>query len=355
MRQRPDATHPAKVSQAAPPKITPKITPEIAAEAAVWVARLHGPDLSGHMQRECLEWQERSAAHRLAFERCTDTWQDVPSVTLTSAFAAAAAPSAPTLSWPARRPRWPRALAVAAMVTVLSVALHFSRDGNAYRTGVGEQQVVVLNDGTRVSLNTATRLSVDLGPKQRTVTLERGEALFEVAKDAHRPFVVRVAGSEVVAIGTVFAVRLTVDGTKAGDKLAVTLIEGQVAVRRTEQDGNPGAAPVPPVLMQPGERVRLATTAPTAPLVDKPRIEQVMAWKRSEAVFDDVSLQEAVAEMNRYSRAPIVLAGDAALAERRISGLFRTGDNVGFARAVAAVHGLAVHERQGRLELAPIE
>jgi transmembrane sensor len=62
-----------------------------------------------------------------------------------------------------------------------------------------------------------------------------------------------------------------------------------------------------------------------------------------------------VAEMNRYSRTPIVLAGEGALAERRISGLFRTGDNAGFASAVAALHGLAVHERQGQLELAPRE
>ena len=58
------------------------VTPEIAAEAAVWIARLHGPDRSSQMERECLAWQARSEAHSVAFERCTDTWQDVASATL---------------------------------------------------------------------------------------------------------------------------------------------------------------------------------------------------------------------------------------------------------------------------------
>ena len=87
--------------------------------------------------------------------------------------------------------------------------------------------------------------------------------------------------------------------------------------------------------------------------VDQPRIEQVMAWKRNEAVFDDTSLADAVAEMNRYSRTPIVLVGAETMTDRRISGVFRTGDNAGFAHAVAVLHGLIVHEGPDRLELAP--
>ena len=86
--------------------------------------------------------------------------------------------------------------------------------------------------------------------------------------------------------------------------------------------------------------------------MDRPRIDQLMAWRRSEAVFDDVLLSDAVAEMNRYSRQPIVLVGGESSEGRRISGLFRTGDNVAFARAVATLHGLVVHERQDRVELA---
>ena len=67
-----------------------RLTPEIAAEASVWIARLHGPDRSLQMERECLAWQARSAAHRLAFERCTEVWEGVPGVRLADAYATAA-------------------------------------------------------------------------------------------------------------------------------------------------------------------------------------------------------------------------------------------------------------------------
>lgn len=82
-------------------------------------------------------------------------------------------------------------------------------------------------------------------------------------------------------------------------------------------------------------------------------MESRAAWRRSEAVFDDVLLSEAVAEMNRYSRKPIVLVGDGSSKALRVSGLFRTGDNLAFAHAVAALHRLVVHDRQDRMELAP--
>ena len=336
----------------------PVVLPEIAAEAAVWVARLHGPERSSRMDRECLAWQARSAAHRLAFERCTDTWQDVAGVTLSDYANAGSRASVAGASsiWPAGRARWAVALALVAVVSGSALVLQPWRDTSVYSTGVGEQQLAVLDDGTRMSLNTATRVKVDLSAAQRTVSIRGGEALFEVAKDARRPFVVRVAGSEVVALGTVFAVRFTPDSARAGDALAVTLIEGLVTLRPALGGGAVGVAPSRTVSMKPGERVRLArvegnSTQGAIPQVDRPSIEQVVAWKRSEAVFDDVSLADAVTEMNRYSRTPIVLVGESTLADLRVSGLYRTGDNAGFVRAVAALHGLNVHERQGRLEL----
>lgn len=338
------------------------VTPEIAAEAAVWVARLHGPDRSRRMERECLAWQARSAAHREAFECCTETWLDVPRVTLAHAYASAASANAAQAA--ARSPwrlgvvRLAFGLAVVGMMAGGAALLQQWHGKDSHGTGVGEQQLLVLDDGTRMSLNTDTRVRVDLGATQRTVRLDGGEALFEVARDASRPFVVRAAGSEVVAVGTVFAVRFTAgDGGRADDPLAVTLIEGQVTVRPAQDGAAAGVAPARPIVMQPGERVRLATAAGSAarkatPQVDRPSIEQVVAWKRNEAVFNGAPLADAVAEMNRYSRTPIVLVGDAALGQRRVSGLYRTGDNAGFAHAVAALHGLRVHQRQGRLELA---
>lgn len=340
------------------------VTPEIAAEASVWVARLHGPDRSVRMERECLAWQERSAAHRLAFERCTETWQEVAGVTVSS-YARSASGGADVAPGPAQidARRVPWALALCASVLACLVILHPWRNVECFRTGVGEQRVVMLEDGTRMSLNTATKVRVEFERAKRTVSVEGGEALFEVAKDASRPFVVQAAGTEVVATGTAFVVRLT-PGDSAAAGLAVTLVEGQVVVRDASS-GDAGALHGSPVVMAPGERMRLGqragagesgkqgtSLALAVAQVDRPRMEQVLAWKRGEALFDDASLGDAVAEMNRYSAVPIRLADAAGLGELRVSGLFQTGDNTSFARAVAALHGLVLQESSDRLTLA---
>jgi transmembrane sensor len=339
----------------------PAVTSEIAAEAAVWIARLHGPDRSSVMERECLAWQARSAAHRLAFERCTDVWEAVPGVRLVDAYASAAprrsasgaAGAVDRMAGLTRR-RWAFASMLAVLIAGAGLSIHLWNDGGVFfATKVGEQQLVVLDDGTRMSLNTDTQVRVKMDAARRSVKVLAGEALFEVAKDARRPFVVRVADSEVEALGTVFSVRLVGGDPQVSNALAVTLIEGQVTVRPASVDGPQGIAPARPVLMQPGERIRLVKSNGSASQqVDRPHIEQMVAWKRSEAVFDDVSLLDAVTEMNRYNRTPIVLLGDASLAQLRVSGLYRTGDSAGFARAVAALHGLHMREHGGRLELA---
>ena len=336
------------------------VSPDIAAEAAVWVARLHGPDRSRAMERECLAWQARSDTHRLAFERCTDTWLDVGRVTLSDYVAAARRPAAPIGR--ARPIRWALALALALVVAAGLGVLQPWRRIDTYATAVGEQRLLVLKDGTKLSLNTATRVRVEIGSKQRYVALEDGEALFEVAKEAERPFVVEAGGSEVIALGTVFSVRVTSDVKRDSGMLAVTLVEGQVRVQAPRGRGTNSTSteqPVQPLLMLPGDRVRLgglAKSVSNRELTvnrDRPRIDQVLAWKRNEAVFDDVPLSEAVAEMNRYSRTPIVLVDGASASVRkaRVSGLFRTGDNLAFAHAVAELHGLVARKKEGRLEL----
>ncbi len=335
------------------------VTREIAAEASVWIARLHGPDRSPQMERECLAWQARSAAHRLAFERCTEVWEGVPGVRLADAYATASS-RGPVVSDIAEPVRSRRTLVLALAVAIAGGGLwgwHLWRDAGLYATAVGEQRLVILDDGSRMTLNTDTRARVNFGPTHRTVTVEDGEALFEVAKDSDRPFIVRVAGSEVVAVGTVFSVRLAGGDSHATDQLAITLIEGQVTVRPAPGNGADDIAPARPHPMQAGERMRLGKPPGTpsgsaSERVDRPSIEQLVAWKRSEAIFDDVSLADAVVEMNRYNRTPIVLVGSASLAQLRVSGLYHTGDSAGFARAVAALHGLVARERAGRLELA---
>jgi len=337
-----------------------KVTPEIAAEAAVWVARLHGPSRTRQMEQEFRAWQASSPAHREAFERCTDVWQDIPRIGLATAYEALAAERAAAgPAPPVRRQaawRWITASAVAGAAAVCAVLVLYWHGENAYSTHVGEQRLVVLDDGSRMLLNTDTRLRVDFAAAQRTVEVSRGEAFFEVAKDARRPFVVRVAGSEVVAVGTAFSVRYA-PGPHAVDELTVTLVEGHVNVRPAGHPARDALAPPRPVLMEAGDRLQLdrpspEAAAPVAERVDRPNVERLMAWRRSEAVFDNTPLAEAVAEMNRYNRTTIVLLDGLGSAGLRVSGLYRTDDIAGFVHAVSDLQGLKVREEPGRLVIA---
>lgn len=331
----------------------PIVTQDIAAEAAVWLARLHGPDRSRAMERACLAWQARSEAHRLAFERSTDLWQDA---------AGARRAHVPASRHDDQRSRADRgtgrrtALALAALggVAALTCCLW---PNDTYGTGVGEQRLIVLADGSRLTLNTSTTVRVNLTKKMRAVTVERGEALFEVAKDPGRPFVVSVADADVVATGTAFLVRASPQTEPGEDAFGVTLLEGQVIVRPTGDVVQ--SALNSPVVMTHGERLRVGRVggergrlAGMGARVDRPSIDSLLAWKRGLVVLDDVSLADAIADMNRYSRVQVMLGHSEALAAMRVSGAFRAGDNEAFARAVATLHGLAVRPTGGAFELA---
>jgi len=197
----------------------------------------------------------------------------------------------------------------------------------------------------------------------RQVELEKGEALFDVAKHPGWPFVVTAGDRRVRAVGTSFVVR------RDAKNLAVTLVEGKVTVapmhsvpqgRMTQS-----AAPPAPGLdnqsqflqagaesvftLSPGQRLLFAPSKP--PKVDRPSLERVVAWQRGQVAFDNTPLVEAVAEMNRYSTVRLVVE-DPAAAAIRLSGIFRAGDSANFAQAVARTYQLQVREVASEIVLA---
>lgn len=332
------------------------VTPEIAAEAAVWITALHGPDRDRKMEDAFREWQSRSPAHREAFEKTTDVWEAIPRTQgarefmLAKELREADPPRQRGVSW-----RWVAPACLLALAVGGAMFFQQWRERGVYATAVGEQRSILLDDGSRMLLNTDTQLRVDFDAKRRTVEVRGGEALFEVAKDPGRPFVVRVAGSEVIAVGTAFSVRF-VDRHQQDDALMVTLIEGQVNVRPTAGGGDV-LAPKEAITLKPGDRLTLdhQPNSPSAvSKVDRPNIERVMAWQRNEIAFQATPLAAAVNEMNRYSRTQITLSKDMGLEQLDVSGIFKTGDSLAFANAVAILHGLRVREVDGRLRLEKI-
>jgi transmembrane sensor len=201
---------------------------------------------------------------------------------------------------------------------------------------------VALEDGTRITLNTATRLVVHYTQQHRLVRLETGEAFFDVAKNPQRPFVVSAGGESVVALGTAFMVR------RDNNEVEVTLVEGTVSVT-TVTTAEPSLPPTHAnKVLAPGQRLRVAGSTPT---LDHPSIDAVTAWRRGEVMLDHTRLADAIEEMNRYSPVKIVLSAPEP-ADIRVSGIFRTGDSARFARAIADTYQLGIVEEHTRILLA---
>ncbi len=312
------------------------------AEAAAWVARLHGPNRTQDVEAGLRRWLADDPEHAAAFELITDTWDK--SAGLKRRIIEHVS------SWerPGFRISFSRAALVTAVTIVLAVigTLLFLR-GDGVSTAVGERRVVVLDDGTRVHLNTDSQVRVRYDKTLRRVSLERGEALFEVAKHADWPFIVTAGGREIRALGTEFLVR------RGDQSVAVTLVEGKVSVSpvsgrpATTAQGSAapplntpaGSAPRSEVVtLAPGDR--LTFTDAGSANIDHPSMERVTAWERGEVTLDDTSLADAAAEMNRYSREKILI--DDTVRANRVSGIFQAGDSMNFALAVARTHHLKV-------------
>lgn len=287
--------------------------------AAQWVVRL-ADGRPGDALREGFEqWLARDSRHAPAFERIHGVW--------TGAGAAGQ-------QLRSRRRTRVAGLVLAVALVALPLTL-FLRDP-VYQTGRGEQEVVALDDGTRLTLNTDSRVTVNYEQGVRRVALNRGEVYFDVARNPDRPFVVNIDRDNVRVLGTSFLIR------RDGEETQVTLVSGSVLVNH----GGADALTRPPLTLSPGERVRWRQGAPNR--IDRPKLESSLAWRRGELVLEQTLVADAVAEMNRYSRTPMVL-NDAQVARARISGVFKTGDSETFAHTLARLYGLQVQRRAGKI------
>ena len=298
------------------------------AEASAWLARLHGPrseEARGALQ----DWLKADPAHQEAFERATELWELLPG--------AAELNEAPQR--PASRRFVP--LAIAASLAVLAGAGAMTALLNqplTFDTRIGEQRTAALDDGSRISLNTDSHVTVKFDRDEREVSLDRGEAMFDVAHDTARPFVVTAGGERIKALGTSFVVR------RDGDRVRVTLLSGKVEVARAGEQSRVLA------VLAPGERV--SATPDAVPVLDRPALDAITAWRRGELRFRDTPLSDAVAEVNRYGRQRVIV-NDARLAGLPISGVFATDNPAEFAAAVAQLHGLRVQREGEAVLLAP--
>ncbi|MGE5565212.1 MAG: FecR family protein [Parcubacteria group bacterium] len=209
---------------------------------------------------------------------------------------------------------------------------------SVYQTAVGERTSVTLSDGSVVTLNTRSRLVVNYTPGRRDVTLVAGQALFHVAHNTARPFVVTAGSRQVTAVGTAFDVRLDRKQVK------VTLIEGKVRVEPAK-GSIWRALPLAPKNLTAGEELVASNTSPVVQVATA-NIPVETSWRQGVVVFNDTPLADAVAEINRYSPDPISV-GDDALSDLRINGRFRTAEPAAFVNAVVAYFPIEAHRTPG--------
>jgi transmembrane sensor len=242
-----------------------------------------------------------------------------------------------------------RPWAIAAAITLVCVGALFAvlqlYGGRSYATGVGELRTVTLADGSKVELNARSRINVRFSDSRRSVELLEGQALFTVAKDAARPFIVRSGSTDVKAVGTQFDVNRKPTGT------VVTVFEGRVAVSQVATErmtSVPVAAEAPRVLLSSGDQVTVTTSAITP--AKKANLAQATAWTEGLLMFDSAPLSEVVREFNRHNLKPMVIM-DEQLQDVRISGIFPASGAERLTGFLRERFGIAVQESADAIRL----
>jgi transmembrane sensor len=284
-------------------------------------------DPSAAERREIFDWIEADPRHAVAFARMEAAWDLAGRL---RANPPALDKPEPLLDgdadqWLSRRRIVAGFVGATAVGGAGTAVWRYVSDVELYRTRVGERRVVVLSDGSRVHLNTGSTIEVAMKKDRRMLRLVRGEALFEVAHDKARPFLVEVGSARLRAVGTAFNVRIR------ENVVELTVTEGVVAVAQTGDPVRRQASPH--IAAGDGAIIRPGAVAPTA--LDTQVLRQRTAWQDGVIELEGETLPQAVEEFNRYRTQPIIV-GDARLANIRVGGRFEVDEADKFLTALAS-------------------
>lgn len=297
-------------------------------DAMDWFLRAVEGAMTPEERRNLDDWLLSDPRHRAAFDDIRQTWD------MAGDMAAAFAQPFQTDVTPLRPKRPARRAAMAAGLLAACLALFATAEAldlpirlqADYRTPTGEQARVDLPDGSVAYLNTDSAIAVDFSGPTRQVTLLKGEALFEVAKNPARPFDVEALDGQARAVGTAYAVR------DDGQAAQVTVTEGVVQVTTGGEQ----------LTLSAGDRVSYRSgKAPGAIEHTANGNIPSLAWRRGLIVLNGQSFKQALSEIDRYRPGRIVLLADAARLTPVTARLSLSSLDGGL-RALAATQGLTV-------------
>lgn len=241
-----------------------------------------------------------------------------PNNAMPMALSASSSPPLPRARRAARTRRlagWATAAGIALAATLLvPYVTGLNTAPVRHATILGEQRSVTLDDGSVVVLNTLSEVDIDLGRSQRRVALLAGEALFDVAPDSNRPFVVDAGDVSLTVLGTKFSVY------RKGDETRLAVVEGIVKVSANGDF----AALATPRLIRAGEGLLVSRDGTTTINTDA-EVAMAMAWTEKRLIFNGAPLAEIVSEFNRYNAIPVIVE-DGDLARRKITTVFKAND-----------------------------
>jgi transmembrane sensor len=292
------------------------------------VVRLDDPSCSDADRAAFQAWRDESHEHEAAFEREAVAWARLDRLRVLrppgerpdrDLLEPARRSSLPGLS----RSPWARGMAAAAVAALVVTGVMSFGTSTAYATAIGERRVVVLSDNSRIELNTDSKVVVRYRNGVREVRLVRGEAVFEAAKDT-RPFVIKAADAVMQADGSAeLAVRLRSDGAVVTVRKGAVDLDPEPTERKDELRLNAGVAAI---YGSAGSRSRS---------VSESEIDRALAWRQGAIALNGQSLEQAVAEFNRYNRQQVSIA-DPSISGLRLAGYFQTTEPKGFVAAVTS-------------------
>jgi transmembrane sensor len=355
---------------------TEPLNAQIVDEAALWFVDFNTGEPDVEARRKFDTWLRKSPEHLRAYLDMFGLWDDAalvdPQRRLTSnelvdlarrtadvvslepsVAGAARAGTSPTARLD-RKPRERRSAAIAVAATILLLllgALTWAElQRGAYSTDIGEQRMLTLNDGSTIELNARSRIKVRYTPTERRIDLFAGQALFNVAKDPARPFLVQSDQTQVRAVGTQFDVYRKKTGT------LVTVVEGRVAVVQGGGEIATEIAPAPvsasgghrPIVLDAGQQLTVSAVAVSER--EHPDIVAATAWTQRRLVFSSTPLEEVAEEFNRYNERQLVIA-DPGVRSFHVSGVFSSTDPGSLIRFLRAQPDIRVDEQEAQIRI----
>lgn len=315
-------------------------------EAARWFTRMHGAEPDHPDTGRFESWLMSDPAHMAEYAAISSVWDDFDSTRKLESLAGALEQKKND----ARRATKRMTNQIMGLVVVLAsgvLGLLAWQDWTsspvyqlAGRTGVGEIAYQTLDDGSKLVLNASTQVDVAYYRDRRTVTVRQGEVIFEVTRDASRPFVVDSGHAKVTVLGTRFAVN------HLGALVRVSVDHGRVRVE--SQPAADAASEFAPLILQDGEVAEVA--AGLAPQRMQRSAQDAFMFVKGTIVFSEAGLEEIAHTLSRHRKTPVVALPSGAR-QPKVTALVQSGDVEKFLTVLPKIAPVSVRQQAGTTQL----